>query len=182
MKIRRYQWVFLFVFSITACSPKESELAEDIPIVEETHVTIEEEKPITITNQEMELTTLEVEGWEKVTEVVVDQNIYTTFSSRNMKAVVTEVYSEKSFKEIQAELIQGAGDTQLILEANDHVAIRSNRKASIRTDIYYLGQTENRTYVIIFLTPLNEFENNKSIMLEFLSTYKAHLNLPENPQ
>lgn len=88
------------------------------------------------------------------------------FQNGNVKAILTSVSNEKSLDEIKGELKASFGNIEVIEEAEHYLSLKSNRKERIRTDIY-LNRGEEQTGILIFMTPLEEYETNQVMIEEF---------------
>ncbi|MFD1037826.1 hypothetical protein ACFQ3N_05305 [Virgibacillus byunsanensis] len=88
------------------------------------------------------------------------------FQNENVKAILTSVSHEKSLDEIKSELKASFGNSDAIEEDEQYLSLKSNRKESIRTDIY-LNSGEEQTGILIFMTPHEGYEINQELIKEF---------------
>ncbi|SDM18596.1 hypothetical protein [Sediminibacillus halophilus] len=108
----------------------------------------------------------ETSGWSKHDSPSNDGEENILFQNDNVKAILTLVSDEKSLDEIKNELKSSFGNTEAIEENEKYLSLKSNRKESVRTDIY-LDSGDEQTGILIFMTPFEEYEKNQAVIEEF---------------
>lgn len=118
-------------------------------------VLYENEQGLKITNSE---------GWTKKEETSDPFNI--RFENEQSTAIISVISNEKSVEEIKDELISGAGEITILDEGDDFVSFQTDRKESIRSDVF-VERSDEESRVIIFMTPAADYEKNKAKFDEF---------------
>lgn len=123
-----------------------------------------EEEPMSFfyEDPESDVRILEANEWliEKETATSVK------LKSKNLVAIVSVIPTEKSTSEIKQELKAGAGKITVIGEGSNFISWNTDRKESIRTNIY-IDQVGDQTLIITLMTPNDEYELNKEKMEAF---------------
>jgi hypothetical protein len=109
---------------------------------------------------------IELPGWTESKDESTDDKANVMFQNGKLKAVVTVVSNEKSLEQIKNELKTALGSAEEIEDSDHYMSFKSNRKESIRTDIY-LNRSDEQTGILIFMTPLQNFETSKAKIEEF---------------
>ncbi|MFZ3579840.1 hypothetical protein [Virgibacillus sp. DJP39] len=108
---------------------------------------------------------IETPGWQQQDNSSKNkENIM--FQNGNVKAILTSISNEKSLDDIKSELKASFGNSEAIEEAERYLSLKSNRKESIRTDIY-LNSGEEQVGILIFMTPLEDYEINQAMIEKF---------------
>ncbi|MPW24898.1 hypothetical protein GC105_03720 [Alkalibaculum sp. M08DMB] len=104
-------------------------------------------------------------GWQQQdsSSKYVEENII--FQNGNVKAVLTFVSKEKSLDEIKSELKSSFRNSEKIDETEKYLSLISNRKESIRIDIY-LHRGEEQTGILIFMAPFEDYKTNQTSIEE----------------
>lgn len=99
---------------------------------------------------------VETQGWTIEKEATKSVKL----KNGNLVAIVTMIPKETTTDEIKVELKKGAGKVTIIEESENFFSWKSDRKESIRTEVY-IEENEESKFVITFLTPLNTYEDMK---------------------
>ncbi|OIJ22394.1 hypothetical protein BKP45_07090 [Anaerobacillus alkalidiazotrophicus] len=105
-------------------------------------------------------------GWTVHQENTSNDKANVMFQNGKLRAIVTVVSNEKSLEEIKKELKASFRNVEEIEETNNYLSFKSKREESIRTEIY-LHSGDGQTGILIFMTPLNDYETNQSKIIEF---------------
>lgn len=85
------------------------------------------------------------------------------FQNGKLKAILTFVSKDKSLESIKSELKLSFGDTEIVKENENYIALLSNRKERIRTDIYFnVTNEEENIGILIFMVPSGAYETNQA--------------------
>jgi|GEM_PF-3311240 len=117
-------------------------------------------------------TVFHVEGWSLEKEST-DKTLNVIFSKDQSKAIITSLSVEKSNEEIKNDLINGAGNVEIIVNKDDNVSFKTKLNNSIRTDIF-IKKSNKHKIVITFMTPDSNYENAKKDKEEFLNKVEVH--------
>ncbi|WP_156290369.1 hypothetical protein [Oceanobacillus salinisoli] len=109
---------------------------------------------------------IETSGWQQQDSSSKYGEENMIFQNGNVKAILTFVSNEKSLDEIKSELKSSFGNSEAIEETEKYLSLKSNRKESIRTDIY-LNSGGEQTGILIFMAPFEEYETNQAMIEEF---------------
>lgn len=150
--------IVLVVLAILAagCGKEEAPQAEGKKGSQsEKTVLYESDKGLKITNGD---------GWTKKEEISEPFNV--RFENEKATVIISKISNKKSNGEIKDELISGAGEVTILAEEDNSVSFQTERKESIRSDVY-IERSDEESRVIIFMTPAEEYENNKAKFDEF---------------
>jgi len=117
-------------------------------------------------------TVFSIEGWSLEKEST-NRTLNVIFSKDQTKAIITSLSVKKSNEEIKTDLINGAGNVEIIENKDDYVSFKTKLKTSIRTDIY-IKESNNQTIVVTFMTPDLNYENAKKDEEKFLNKVEVH--------
>jgi len=147
----------ILVILIAGCgnekAPEAQEKKGDQP--DESVLYINPEQGLEITNSE---------GWTKKEEISDPFNV--RFENEKSTVIISEISIKKSVDEIKDELISSAGKVTLLNEDDNSVSFQTDRKESIRSDVF-VEQSDEENRVIIFMSPAAEYEKNKVKFDEF---------------
>lgn len=152
-------FLFVFILILAGCSEKS-------PLEVEADGSEKQENTILYENVEHGLMIDEVQGWSYTKEVLQPFNV--SFTNDQASVIVSILSNEKTVEEMKDEILLGAGDVTIIEEDEDALSYKTNRKESVRTNLY-IERTENDTRLLIFMTPFNEYEKNKEKFDRFKS-------------
>lgn len=105
-------------------------------------------------------------GWTVHQDKSPNDKANVMFQNGKLRAIVTVVSNEKSLEEIKNELKASFRNVEEIEETNNYLSFKSKREESIRTEIY-LNSGDGQTGILIFMTPLNDYETNQSKIIKF---------------
>ncbi|MDR5658854.1 hypothetical protein RH915_05070 [Serpentinicella sp. ANB-PHB4] len=124
-----------------------------------------QEKAVLYENIDLGFRVFESSQWN-VGEESTNGSFNVTFENNKLKAIVTILTSEKSVDEIKNDLKTGTRKANIIQDTKDSLIFESERKESIRTEIYIKDNRANKG-IITFMTPVKDYENNKDAIDEF---------------
>ncbi|MCL7748002.1 hypothetical protein [Halalkalibacter alkaliphilus] len=159
------------ILLITGCASPNSSDNQEISagpeeVIEEV---IEHEKIVMYENTDRGIRVYETPNWEFGEQSEGDQ-INVTFYSEKGKAIITVLSSKKDLEEIKQELMIGVGKSNIIEETDNYFAFQSERKESIRSDVYF-EQQDQRVNILTFMTPVDDYEEN----IEYIKEFKQHI-------
>jgi hypothetical protein len=111
------------------------------------------------------LKVFEAEGWTLKKESTADP-LSVVFTNGRVDAIISVLGDDKSFQKIKEELKAASGSVQVTDEKEDSLSYRSDRKESIRTDVF-LRKGDGRVFVITFMTPNASYEANAGTIHDF---------------
>ncbi|UFT98902.1 hypothetical protein KO561_17165 [Radiobacillus kanasensis] len=150
--------IFISLFVLGAC---QSGKGEDVQ--HNAEVNTEQEPNYLYESETVKVT--ETLGWQHQNPTNKgEENIL--FQNGNVKAILTSVSNEKPLEEIKSELKASFANSETMEESETYLSLKSNHQEVIRTDIY-LNSGEEKTDILIFMTPSGEYENNQEIIEEF---------------
>lgn len=156
-------------FIVSGCSQQE-----ESPVILDT---AHENHAVVYENPKAGIRVYETPDWVVGTEVVEPLNVtfhyYPTLGNQQLKAIITVISNESTFNEIKQEFLTGAGEVSIIHESDNHLAYKSERKESIRTDIY-LQLDGLHTKIITFMMPLEDYEENQEQMEAFINNIEFY--------
>ncbi|WP_096200661.1 hypothetical protein [Bacillus sp. FJAT-45350] len=132
---------------------------------------VEEKKPV-VQLVEVETMSLyeklnEMQGWSIEKEISANPpTISIIHEKQNVKGVFSVIETDKAIISIQEELLRSAGNVIVIEQTKNHLAYQTDRKDSVRTDIF-TEQVDGKTTIFTLITPLHEYEQNQGIIMEF---------------
>lgn len=113
-------------------------------------------------NEEKGIRVGEVKDWKLSKEE--DSNV--VFQNEKLQAIITILPNKQDVKSIKRDLIVGAGDIKIIEETDKSLSFHSNRKESIRTDIF-ISQVGEKMNIVTFVGKVDDDEMNRSKIVEF---------------
>ncbi len=108
----------------------------------------------------------ETSGWNLKTDSTTEEKVNVVFENGKLNAIVSVISNDKSLDEIKQEIKASYGQIEIMEETDTFISFLTNRKESLRADIY-LTRGEQNTGILIFMTPAQQFEEKKDIMEEF---------------
>lgn len=108
----------------------------------------------------------QVMGWSVGTEKVDPLNV--TFNHQHVQAIVSLIETEKTFDQLKEELLDGAGNVELVEEKGDSFSYQSKQKESIRTNVYF-RKYEDQTMILSFLSKVDSGEGARKAIDDFKS-------------
>lgn len=143
----------LMVLLLFGCSNK----IEETPLIPNDEAQDNYERKALYENEEFGVLVHELEGFvlKKETERTA------TFMNEKLTVIISVIKEMKSKQEIKDELLKGIGEVTMIADDDHYIAWKSDRKESIRTDVY-IDETTERTILIMFMTPLKDYQINES--------------------
>ncbi|TFB21808.1 hypothetical protein E3U55_08270 [Filobacillus milosensis] len=108
----------------------------------------------------------EVSGWSVGKEK--EDPLTVNFNHQNLKAIASVINTDKSFEQLKNELLNGAGDVEVLKEEDGHFSYHSKHEESIRTDVY-ITQHDQQTLVLSFLSKTDVYDEVKASIKEFQS-------------
>ena len=145
------------VLALSGCGKGES-ASNSEPIIDPA---VEEvtQRLLLLEDEDASVRVYETPGWQLEQEAETEQ-FQATFQHEKLKAIMTTVSNEMPLAEIKRDVKVGAGKVTIIEEKDDYLAFQSDRKESIRSDVFIeKGQAD--TLVMIFMTPVELYEGNK---------------------
>lgn len=161
-KLRRQLSAIILVISIlllSACGTESSQAS-----LEKGNQTNDDNSEFLYQGKNIQVT--ETPGWIENTNSSYSDEGNVVFENGKVKAIITVVSNEKSLEEIKSELKKSFANAEVIQESSDYVSLKTNRKESIRSDVYF-NRGEDQTGIIIFMTPIKTHEKNKTIIEKF---------------
>jgi hypothetical protein len=157
------------LFLIAGCSTPNSSDNQEVAGPEGDIEEIEKEQVIMYEHTDRGIRVYETPNWE-FGEQSEGEQINVTFHSEKGKAIITVLTSNKDLDEIKQELMIGVGKSNIIEETDNYFAFQSERKESIRTDVY-IDQQGQRVNILTFMTPVDDYEEN----IEYIKEFKRHI-------
>lgn len=113
-------------------------------------------------NPDQGVRVLETKGW------VIEKETATSAEFKNEKiiAIISVIPKGETVAEIKQQLVSAAGKITVTNEGPNIISWESERNESIHTDVY-IEEKENQNVITTFLTPTNEYENNRAKIEEF---------------
>ncbi|MFD2046652.1 hypothetical protein ACFSTA_20545 [Ornithinibacillus salinisoli] len=165
MKNRTSLTLFFCIFLLLllgACQKDENKTAQ----LDEGNDMEEQQEEQNYLYQDEMVKVVDTAGWKKEQENTDDRDNNIVFKNGKVKVILTSVSNERSLDEIKRELKASFGNSEAIEETEQYLSLKTNRKDSVRTDIY-LNNGTKQTGIIIFMTPLKDYETNQAIIEEF---------------
>jgi hypothetical protein len=132
----------------------ESNIAEEGTTLQQNDAT---EKELLYENEEFGISIQKNSEWNLQSKEEND-NLNIILSQEKLTAIVSSVSTSKSFDEIKAELLVGAGDVEFISDDDSTLSFQSKLKNAIRTDVYFKKQSGVNNYIIIFMSPVSQYD------------------------
>ncbi|WP_209121436.1 hypothetical protein [Alkalihalobacillus sp. BA299] len=167
-QVREKAFVFLAlslcsVFLMTGCGSNDTSQEQNGEEAE-VHSEADDVQALLYENSEAGFRVYETSNWEFKKETG-NESVNVTFENDQAKAIITVVSTNKQLEEIKKELKTALKKSTIIEETEHYLAFQSDRKESIRSDIY-IDQRENGTSIITFMVPAEDFDANQEKMEE----------------
>lgn len=161
---KRIFFVLILVVNLllSACGNNDSQTAQQ-------EVTEIQDKKIIYTNDKWGITVFEAEGWVQSTsnyDQTFSDSLNLIYQNETLKAIITIVSNNKSLEDIKKEIMISLGNVDVLEDSNTFLTLKTNRKESIRIDIYF-NRNELHTGIITFMVPLDKYEANKNKISDF---------------
>ncbi|KHF38705.1 hypothetical protein [Halalkalibacter okhensis] len=148
------------------CASATGSGSQEVTDIEEV---TEHEQVVMYENSDKGIKVYELPNWEFEEQLEKDQ-FNVIFQSDKGKAIITVLDSIKDVEDIKNELMIGVGTSTIIEETDHYFAFESERKESIRADIY-IEQQGQKVTILTFMTPLDDYEEK----IESIEEFKQHI-------
>lgn len=149
------------IFTFTGCGSETSQQTNG-------DSNVQQEDQILYQDSDWGVTILKTDGWtlENGPTEKFSNSLNISLNNGTLKAIVSVIPKSKTIAEIKNELKVGAGNINVIDDNENHLAFSTLRTESIRSDVF-INEGDKFIQMIIFMTPTDQYENNKGKIDEF---------------
>ncbi|PKR78085.1 hypothetical protein CEY16_09210 [Halalkalibacillus sediminis] len=170
-------WYFAFILLflttlLVACNVETKSESDNLAEVNKKDDGKTEENELLYENEKYGISVEQNSAWTFKSEVV-KSNLNVVLSHNKLEAIISSVSANKTFEEIKQEIKSGAGDVEIISEEGNKLFFKSKLKNAIRTDVYFKEYNDSNNFIIIFMSPVSEYEQAKPNIESLLN----HINL-----